>query len=150
MKRYLLKLKQKGFTSVELLVACVIFPMIVIGISNAYDAVRRSYTLSKQLNEMYAVLSACPEIDRALVYDSITSISNCFPNNSFTIEGGGAGTVTYTPSLSVTKTVDLAASDPLKTVPDSKIIDISVPYVKGSAPPLDLRLLITRNGIAQQ
>lgn len=150
MKRRLLKINREGFTSVELLIACVIFPLIVIGISNGYDAVRRSYTLSKQLNEMYAVLSACPEIDRALVYDSITSISNCYPNNSFTIEGGGAGTVTYTPSLTVTGTGSLPDDDPLKTVPDSKIIDISVPYVKGSAPPLGLRLLITRNGIAQQ
>jgi len=149
-KSSILKLKQKGFTSVELLIACVIFPLIVVGISNGYDAVRRSYTIAKQLNEMYAVLSACPEIDRALVYDSITSISNCYPNNSFTIEGGGAGTVTYTPSLTVTGTGSLPDGDPLKTVPDSKIIDITVPYVKGSAPPLGLRLLITRNGIAQQ
>lgn len=150
MLRKLNILKQSGFTSVELIAAIVIFPIIVIAISNAYDAVRRSYTVSKQLNEMYAVLSACPEIDRALVYDSISSTTNCYPNNSFAAEGGGSGTITYTPTLSVTPTEDLSVSDPLQTIPDSKVVDISVPYISGSAPPLELRLLITRNGVAQQ
>jgi hypothetical protein len=144
------RLKQKGFTTVELILASVIFPLIVIGISNGYDSIRRSYTVSKQLNEMYAVLSACPEIDRALQYDSVTSLTNCFPNNTFQAEGGSGNIITYTPTLSVTDTGSLAASDPLKTIPDSKVIDISVGYPHSTAPSLELRMLITRNGIGQQ
>ncbi len=149
MKLPVFKIKQKGFTSVELILASVIFPLIVIGISNGYDAVRKSYTISKQLNEMYAVLSACPEIDRALQYDSVTSLTNCFPNNTFKAEGGSGILITYTPTLSVTNTTSLATSDPLYSIPDSKVIDISVGYQHSSAPPLELRMLITRNGIGQ-
>ncbi|HSX43837.1 MAG TPA: hypothetical protein VLE69_00855 [Candidatus Saccharimonadales bacterium] len=149
MKLPVFKLKQKGFTSVELILASIIFPMIVIGISNGYDAVRRSYTVSKQLNEMYAVLSACPEIDRALQYDSVTSLTNCFPNNTFQAEGGSGNLITYTPTLSVTNTSSLANTDPLYSIPDSKVIDISVGFQHSSAPPLELRMLITRNGIGQ-
>ncbi len=148
--RIVLYIRQKGFTSVELLLAIAIFGFIVIGIANAFDSVRRSYTLAKQLNEIYAVLSACPEIDRALVYDDITSSANCYPNNTFAAEGGSSTTFTYAPNLTVTPTASLPGSDPLNTIPDSKVIDISVAYQKSSSPPLELRLLITRNGIAQQ
>jgi prepilin-type N-terminal cleavage/methylation domain-containing protein len=140
---------QQGFTIVEIVLAIAIFPMIVYSMSNAYDIVRRSYTLSRQLNEMYAVLSACPEIDRALEYDSVTNATNCYPNNSFRSEGAGTSTITYAPNLTVTNTASLGSSDPLRTVPDSKVINISVGYPKSTAPPLQLRMLITRNGIGQ-
>ena len=59
-------LPDTGFTILELLLACFIFPIIVFGIANGFDAVRKSYTTARELNEIYAVLSACPEIDRAL------------------------------------------------------------------------------------
>lgn len=140
---------QKGFTTVELLIACVIFPLIVVGISNAFDSVRKSYTVAKELNEMYAVLSACPEIDRAIEYSSLSTGTNCYPNNSFKSEGAGTTTITYTPVLTVTDTPSLGVSDPLKTVPDSKVIDISVNYLHSPAPAVELRMLITRNGIGQ-
>ena len=142
--------QQGGYTVVEIVVACVVFPLIVIALTQAYDAVRRSYTLSRQLNEMYAVLSACPEIDRALEYDSVTSATNCYPNNTFQSEGAGSRTIAYSPNLSVTNTTALPSADPLKTIPDSKVIDISVAYPHSSAPPLQLRMLITRNGVGQQ
>lgn len=138
-----------GFTVVEIALACAIFPLIMVGLSQAYDAVKTSYTLSRQYNEMYAVLSACPEIDRALEYDSVTSSTNCYPNNTFKAEGGGSATITYTPTLTVTNTSALTAPDPLVTVPDSKVIDIKVGYQHRTAPPLELRMLITRNGIGQ-
>lgn len=141
---------QRGFTAIEVLLACVIFPLIVVGLSNAFDAVRKGYTVAKQLNEIYAVLSACPELDRALDYSNLTSTSNCFPNNTFRAEGGNGVTYTYTPTLSVTDTSALPNSDPLKAVSDSKVVDISVGYLNGSGAPLQLRMLITRNGIAQQ
>lgn len=144
-----LESNQGGFTIVELILACAIFPILVIGISNAYDAVRKSYTISKQLNEVYAVLSACPEVDRALEYTSLASSTNCYPNNVFNAEGGSGITITYTPVLTVTDTGSLPSGDPLKTIPDSKVINISVGYPKSSAPPMQLRLLITRNGIGQ-
>lgn len=145
-----LKKSQHGFTIVEMVLACAIFPLIVVGLSQGYDAVRRSYTISKQLNEMYAVLSACPEIDRALEYDSLTSSTNCFPNNTFTAEGGGSTIITYTPTLTVTSTTALPPSDPLQTIPDSKVVNISVGFQKNTSTKLQLRMLITRGGIGQQ
>lgn len=144
-----LKLRQEGFTIVELILACVIFPILVIGISNAYDAVRKAYTTAKQLNEAYAVLSACPEVDRALEYNSLSSTTNCYPNNAFRAEGGSGNIITYTPTLTITDTSALGSTDPLKSVPDSKVVNISVGYPKNTAPPLQLRMLITRNGIGQ-
>lgn len=141
---------EKGFTAVEILVASVIFPMLVIGTAQGFDAISKSYTTSKQLNEMYAVLSACPELDRALDYGSLSSTTNCFPNNTFTAEGGSGVTYTYTPTLSVADTSSLASSDPLKTIPDSKVVDINVGFIKNTgAPALQLKMLVTRNGIAQ-
>lgn len=140
---------QAGFTIVELVLACVIFPIIVVGVTNAYNAVNQSYKIAKQYNEMYAVLSACPEVDRALEYTSLTSSTNCFPNNTFKAEGGSGNSLSYSPTLTVTDTSSLSSSDPLKTVPDSKVIDVSVPFLSSSAPALQMRLLITRNGIGQ-
>ncbi len=149
MKHKLFPLKQGGFTTVELLVACVIFPMVAIGVSNAYGAVRKSYTLSRQYNEIYAVLSACPEIDRALEYSSLSNLTNCFPNNTFKTEGGTGFVTTYSPVLQVTDTSSLGTSDPLQTVPDSKVVNITVGFPNSTAPNLELRMLITRNGIGQ-
>jgi prepilin-type N-terminal cleavage/methylation domain-containing protein len=141
--------KEKGFTLVEIVLACAIFPLVVAAVTYGYDGIRRTYTISKQLNEMYAVLSACPEIDRALEYDSITSSNNCYPNNSFYAEGGSGNIITYTPTLTVTTTPSLPNTDPLQAVPDSKVIDISVGFQQSAAPPLELRMLVTRNGIGQ-
>ncbi len=140
---------QSGFTLVELLLACVVFPIIVVGISQAFDAVRKSYTTAKQLNEIYAVLSACPELDRALDFTYVTSTTNCSPNNTFKAEGGSGISYSYTPTLTIKDTATLASGDPLQTIPDSKVVDITVGYIKSSAPALELRMLITRNGIAQ-
>lgn len=130
--------------------ASVIFPIIVVGISQSFDAVRRSYTVARQFNEMYAVLSACPEIDRALEFNSLTSSTNCFPNNSFKAEGDSGLVNTYSPTLTVTDTSALGNSDPLKVVPDSKVVNISVSFPNSPAPALQLRMLITRNGVGQQ
>jgi hypothetical protein len=141
--------QQGGYTIVEIVVACVVFPLIVLSLTQGYDAIRRSYTVSKQLNEMYAVLSACPEIDRALEYDSVISATNCYPNNTFQSEGAGSTTIAYNPNLTVTSTSALPNTDPLFNVPDSKVVDISVAYPHSTAPALQLRMLITRNGIGQ-
>lgn len=150
MNRLQLKTPAEGFTILELLLACFIFPIIVIGIANGFDAVRKSYTTARELNEIYAVLSACPEIDRALEFNSLSSSADCFPNNTFQSEGAGTSTIVYTPEVTVTETADLPASDPLQTVEDSKVVAISVGFQKSTAPPLQLRMLVTRNGIGQQ
>jgi Tfp pilus assembly protein PilV len=142
-------LAQSGFTIVEILIACIIFPLIVSGMTVAFEAVNQQYKIAKQYNEMYAVLSACPEIDRALEYTSLSNGTNCFPNNTFKAEGGSGLTITYSPTVTVTDTSSLGSSDPLKSTPDSKVVAINVPFLKNIAPDLQLRMLITRNGIGQ-
>lgn len=143
----------KGFTIVELVLACVIFPLVVIGIATSYNAVRRAYMTARQMNEMYAVLSACPELDRALEFNSLSAGTNCYPNNTFQVEDSNTvGKNIYTPSLTVNNTASLDSSDPLKAIPDSKVVSIQVGFPKPntSNKPLQLRILITRNGIGQQ
>lgn len=145
------RLGQGGFTAVEFMAATVILGIIVIGLVDAYNAIRFSYATARQLNEIYTVLSACPEVDRALEFNSLTSTNNCYPNNSFPAEDGGPGTITYSPTLTVTNTSSLPNTDPLQTIPDSKVVGISVgfPRPNQNAPALQLRMLITRNGIGQ-
>lgn len=145
-------LNHRGFSIVELLVAIIIIPLMVASTVNAYNSVTHVYNVTRQLNQMYAVLSACPELDRALEFNSLTSSNNCYPNNVFQRENGSTKTVTYAPVLTLTDTTSLPASDPLKSVPDSKVISVSVAYPApdASLPPLQLRMLITRNGIGQQ
>jgi hypothetical protein len=145
------RLTKNGYSAVEFLVASVIFGILVVGITSSLISVRKSYALARQLNEIYTVLSACPEIDRALEFSALTSTSNCYPNNTFQVENGLSGSVTYTPILTVASTASLPNGDPLQGVADSKIIDISVGYPnQPQAPPLELRMLITRNGVGQQ
>lgn len=145
------KQKQGGFTMVEILISLIVFPIIVVGVATAFDSVTKTYRVSRQLNEMYAVLSACPELDRALDYSILSNGTNCFPNNTFVAEGGSGKTITYTPTLTVTETQNLASGDPLKTIPDSKVVVVSTGYnLDSSGKPLTLKLLVTRNGIAQQ
>lgn len=136
---------------VEILISLIVFPIIVVGVATAFDSVTKTYRVSRQLNEMYAVLSACPELDRALDYSILSNGTNCFPNNTFVAEGGSGKTITYTPTLTVTETQNLASGDPLKTIPDSKVVVVSTGYnLDSSGKPLTLKLLVTRNGIAQQ
>lgn len=140
----------RGFTMIEIVTACVIFPIIVVSTYSAFEAIKTDYTRARQFNEMYAVLSACPEIDRALDYDIVTGANNCYPNNTFYGEGGGSAVFTYTPTLTVTPTGSLPNTDPLQAVPDSKVIDIKVSRLNSAAPPMELRMLITRNGVGQE
>lgn len=142
--------ESSGFTIVELALAAVVFPIVVIGIINAFQSVGNAYKIARELNEIYTVLSACPEIDRALQYDIVSSLTNCYPNNTFAAENGGDTTFTYIPNLVVTPAVSLPNSDPLYNIPDSKVIDVSVGYIDSGGLPLKLRLLISRNGISQQ
>jgi Tfp pilus assembly protein PilE len=140
---------QGGYTFVEFLIAAVVFSILVIGMANAFNSVSRTYALTRQLNEMYAVLSACPEIDRALQYDSLSGSTNCFPNNTFKSEAGTNVVITYTPTLTVTPTSSLSPSDPLYAVPDSKVVEVDVDYPNPLNKPWKIRLLVTRNGISQ-
>lgn len=142
--------RNDGFSAVEFLVAAVVFGILVTGITSSYISIRKSYRIARQLNEIYTVLSACPEIDRALEFNSLSSTSNCYPNNSFSVENSGGGTISYSPTLTVTSTSSLSASDPLQAIPDSKVVDVTVGYPKEpNVKPLELRLLITRNGVGQ-
>lgn len=145
-------LGSQGFSIVELLVACIIMPIVVASTVSAYNAAAHIYNVTRQLNEMYSVLSACPELDRALEFNSLTSSNNCYPNNVFAREDGSTKTVTYSPVVTLTDTTSLSASDPLSAIPDSKVINVSVGYPapNASLPALQLRMLITRNGIGQQ
>ncbi len=144
--------KDSGFSMVEILVGIVIFGILVSGLMSAYTAIKRSYTTARQLNEMYTVLSACPEVDRALELNSLSDSTNCYPNNTFQIENNvSAKSISYSPAIDVTATSDLASGDALKNIPDSKVVEITLPFQapNQSYTPLKLRLLITRNGIGQ-
>ena len=145
------RLGQVGFTIVEFMVATVVLGIIVTALVNAIISIRHSYVTARQLNEIYTVLSACPEVDRALEFNSLTSTNNCYPNNSFAAENGGTGTITYTPTLTVTDTSALPPADQLRSIPDSKVVQVTVgfPAPNASAPDLQLRMLITRNGVGQ-
>ncbi|GAC1502589.1 MAG: hypothetical protein NVS1B10_07410 [Candidatus Saccharimonadales bacterium] len=147
-----MSLTNNGFSIVELLMATFIFPLLVAGTINAYNSARHIYTVTRQLNEMYIVLSSCPELDRGLVFNSLSSTNNCYPNNVFPAENGGSGTITYTPTLTVTDTASLPPSDPLQPITNSKVIAVSVgwPAPNTSLPPVQLRMLITQSGIGQQ
>ncbi len=141
---------EAGFSAVEFLLAAVVFGILVVGLSNAYKSMNFSYTVARQLNEMYTVLSACPEIDRALEFTALESTTNCSPNNTFRVEDAPGGTITYSPVLTVTDTADLSSGDPLYGYPDSKIVDVKVGFPQtSSTQSMELRLLITRNGIGQ-
>jgi prepilin-type N-terminal cleavage/methylation domain-containing protein len=143
--------QQAGFTIVEIVLAIVVFGILIGGLTSAYNSLRSSYVLAREFDEAYTVLSACPEVDRALEFNSLGSATNCYPNNSFPAEDGSGGTITYSPQLTVTPTSSLTASDPLQTIPDSKVVSIQVklPRPNSNAPALQLRMLITRNGIGQ-
>lgn len=136
---------------VEVMAAVVVLGIISTCLVSAYIAIRHSYVTARQFNEIYTVLSACPEVDRALEFNSLSSSNNCYPNNSFAAENGGSGTITYAPALTVTSTSALPPADQLATVPDSKVVGITVgfPAPNANAPALQLRMLITRNGIGQ-
>ncbi len=144
------KLNQSGFSIMEIIIASVIFPIIVFGLYNATLAVNRSYSIARQYNEIYAVLSACPELDRALEFNSIAQDNTCFPNNVFEVEGGSSGTITYTPNLTIEETESLDGAHPLSDVDDAKLISIDVDLPNTTAPPVELRLLVGRNGLGQQ
>jgi prepilin-type N-terminal cleavage/methylation domain-containing protein len=146
------QIRHSGFTMVEVLVGIVIFGILVSGLMGAYTSIKHSYTTARQLNEMYTVLSACPEVDRALEFNSLSDSTNCYPNNTFQIENNvSAQSISYSPTIDVTETAGLASGDPLKTIPDSKVVEITLPFQKPNEnyTPLKLRLLITRNGIGQ-
>jgi hypothetical protein len=150
MKNWFSQKSQAGFTIIEIVTACVIFPVLVITTYGAFRTVSLDYSQARQFNDIYAVLSACPEIDRALDYDIVTGTNNCYPNNTFYGENGGLAVYSYSPNLTVAATSALPNTDPLQAVPDSKVIDITVSNLNGSGSPLELRMLITRNGIGQQ
>jgi Tfp pilus assembly protein PilV len=144
--------KAGGFTIIEIVVGVVVFAIVVVGIANAYKSVQFSYTTARQMNEVYTVLSACPELDRALEFSSLSNSNNCYPNNVFQVENTSlTSTNAYAPTITVTDTTALTSSDPLKNIPDSKAIDLSValPRPNNNAPAFKLRILITRNGIGQ-
>ena len=145
------RLGNNGFTIVEAIIGCVIFGIIAAVMLNAFIGIKSSYVTARQLNEIYTVLSACPEVDRALEFSSLTSTSNCYPNNAFPAEDGGNATITYTPTLTVTDTSALQNTDALYNIPDSKVvqIDVGFPRPNTAAPHLQLRMLITRNGVGQ-
>ncbi len=144
-------INQSGFTVVEILISIALLGLIVAAVSSAYGGINRSYRLSRQLNEIYTVLSACPEIDRALEFSSLATGTYCYPNNTFESEGDTGAVITYTPALTVTDTLSLPASDPLSNVPESKVIDVSTGFsIDEGADDLKLRLLVARNGVAQQ
>lgn len=139
---------QNGFSIVEIIIGIVLIGMIIGGVANAFDWLFKDYARSRELNEIYAALSGCPEIDRAMQYESIIS-TNCSPNDTFDAETAtGNNDITYVTSSAPVLTSALAPSDPAYGIPDSKVVDVTVTPKSGD--PWKIRLLISRNGIGQQ
>jgi type II secretory pathway pseudopilin PulG len=142
------KTSQAGFSIVEIVVGIVMLGFIIGGIALAFDWLIKDYARSRELNEIYAALSGCPEIDRAMQYESIIS-TNCSPNDTFDAEtADGNNDITYVTSSAPVLTTALSPSDPAYNIPDSKVVDVTVTPKSGS--PWKIRLLISRNGIGQQ
>lgn len=141
---------EQGFSIVEVLLVAIIIAILSTSLLGAFQSLSQTYALTRQLNEIYAVLSSCPEIDRALQFDSISGATNCFPNNVFQGEGLTASKISYTPTLTVLNTTALSTSDPLKGIPDSKVVDVSTTLPNDSSATWRVRLLVTRGGIGQQ
>jgi hypothetical protein len=142
------KTQSSGFSIVEVIIGIALLGMIIGGVALAFDWLFKDYARSRELNEIYAALSGCPEIDRAMQYESITS-TNCSPNDTFDAESaGGNNDITYVTSSSPVLTSALASSDPAYNIPDSKVVDVTVTPKMGQ--PWKIRLLISRNGIGQQ
>lgn len=142
--------QRQGFSVVEIILTIVIVSMMSSAISLAFSNLNQTYALSRQLNEIYSVLSSCPEIDRALQFDTISGATNCFPNNVFQGEGAAASTITYTPTLTVTGASSLPNTDPLYNTYDSKVVDVAVTRPNSPNFSWKIRLLVTRGGIGQQ
>lgn len=139
---------QSGFSIVEIIIGIVLLGMIIGGVATAFDWLFKDYARSRELNEIYAALSGCPEIDRAMQYESIIS-TNCSPNDTFDAETAtGNNDITYVTSSAPILTSALAPSDPAYGIPDSKVVDVTVTPKSGDQ--WKIRLLISRNGIGQQ
>ena len=137
-----------GFSIVEIIIGIALLGIVIGGVSFAFDWLFKDYARSRELNEIYAALSGCPEIDRAMQYESITS-TNCSPNDTFDAETAGSNNeITYVTNSSPILTSALAPGDPAYGIPDSKVVDVSVSPKGGQ--PWKIRLLISRNGIGQQ
>ena len=142
------KTSQAGFSIVEIIVGVALLGMVIGGIAMAFDWLIKDYARSRELNEIYAALSGCPEIDRAMQYESIIS-TNCSPNDTFDAEtADGNNDINYVTSSAPVLTSALAPSDPAYNIPDSKVVDVTVTPKTGNA--WKIRLLISRNGIGQQ
>lgn len=142
------KTQESGFSIVEIVIGIVLLGIVIGGVAQAFDWLFKDYARSRELNEIYAALSGCPEIDRAMQYESITS-TNCSPNDTFDAETStGNNDITYVTSSAPVLTSSLAADDPAYNIPDSKVVDVTVTPKTGK--PWKIRLLISRNGIGQQ
>lgn len=142
------KTSETGFSIVEVIVGIVLLGIVIGGIALAFDWLFKDYARSRELNEIYAALSGCPEIDRAMQFESITS-TNCSPNDMFDAETAtGNNDITYVTSSAPVLTSALATDDPAYNIPDSKVVDVTVTPKTGKT--WKVRLLISRNGIGQQ
>lgn len=142
------KTANAGFSIVEIIIAIALLGIVFIGVATAFDWLFKDYARSRELNEIYAALSGCPEIDRAMQFESIIS-TNCSPNDTFDAEtAGGNNNITYVTSSAPVLTSALATTDPAYNIPDSKVVDVTV--TQKNARQWKIRLLISRNGIGQQ
>lgn len=141
---------EQGFSIVEIIVVMILVTILSASVSMAFQNLTQTYAMTRSLNEIYAVLSSCPEIDRALQFESISGATNCFPNNIFVGEGVTAAKIEYTPALSVKTTSTLPVADSLYGIHDSKVVDVAVTRPGHPNSTWRVRLLVTRNGIGQQ
>lgn len=142
------KTADNGFSIVEIIIGIFLIGAIIGGVATAFNWLYKDYARSRELNEIYAALSGCPEIDRAMQYESIIS-TNCSPNDTFDAEQAtGNNDITYITNSTPKLTSALPTTDPVYNLPDSKVVDVTVSPKVGQD--WKIRLLISRNGIGQQ
>lgn len=147
MAKRLLK-NQKGFTIVELLVGILVFGVVAVAAWQTAVVLRSNYAQTRQLNDITTAMLTFPELNRGLRYESITN-EQYVADINLRAEGAGGGIINYKPTVTVR---DSSQVPETSTIPDSKVVDVEIPYrtSSGTTQPHRLRLLIARNGIGQQ
>lgn len=141
-------MSEDGFTIAEVVVGIIVFSIVAVACWQTIVIMRRNYAQTRQMNDVAAAMLTFPELNRGLRYESINN-ATFTPDIPIRSEGQSGSSITYKPTVTIQ---DSSSVSETSTVPNSKVIDVSIPYrgMGGNVQPIKLRLLIARNGIGQQ